>query len=64
MCEQSEMESRDLSSTKTYKKQKNNFGFKSIKNAEPVAEMKDFEDKLYDLVKDIKFEDVPNNFQT
>ena len=26
--------------------------------------MKDFEDKLYDLAKNIKFKDVTNSFQT
>ena len=29
-----------------------------------MPELKYFEDKLYDLVKNIKFEDVPNSFQT
>ena len=43
---------------KPAKKKKENFGFKSIKSAEPVAEMKDFEDKIYDLVKNVKFEAV------
>ena len=48
---------------KPTKKQKEKFGFKSTKNAEPVAELKDLEDKLYDLAKNIKFKDASSSFQ-
>ena len=49
---------------KPVKKRKETFGFKSIRSAEPVAELKEFEDKLFDLTKNIKFRKVPNNFQS
>ena len=48
---------------KHVKNKKVRFGFKSIKSAEPIAEMKDFEDKLFELTKNIKFEEVHNSFQ-
>ena len=49
---------------KPVRNKKETFGFKSTKSAEPVAELKDFEDKLFDLTKNIKFEEVPNEFQS
>ena len=48
---------------KPYHNSKENYGFKSLKNAGPVPELKEFEDKLYDLTKNIKFKEVPNSFQ-
>ena len=42
---------------------KENYDFKSLKNCGPIVEMKEFEDKLYDMTKNIKFKTVPNTFQ-
>ena len=44
--------------------QKETFGFNSTKPAPHVAELKDFENELFDLTKNIKFKDFNNNFQT
>ena len=44
-----------------YNKSKENYDFKSLKNA-AVAELNEFEDKLYDLVKNIQFKEAPNSF--
>ena len=49
---------------KPTKKKKERFGFKSLKNDEPIAELKDFEDKIFELTKGIKFEEVPNSFKS
>ena len=48
--------------TQTNKKE--NFGFKSLAPAPFVKELKQFEDGLINLVKDITFENRHNNFQT
>jgi hypothetical protein len=42
---------------------KETFGLKSTKRAEPVPEMKEFEEKLNDIVKNVKFWDKSNSFQ-
>ena len=44
-------------------KPKEKYGFKSLINAGPIAEMKEFEDKLYDLTRSIEFKEVPNSFK-
>ena len=44
-------------------KQKQNYGFKSTAAAPFVTQMKFFEDKLADLVKNVKFNRKPNKFQ-
>ena len=51
-----------LSSSKPQDK-KETFGLKSSNRCEPIAEMKEFEDKLQDMVKTVKFRDVSNSFQ-
>ena len=47
---------------KPFTTSKENYGFKSLKNAAPVPELKEFEGKLYDLVKNVQFKEVPNSF--
>ena len=43
-------------------KPKQTFGFKSTAPAPAVSELKDFEDALFNLVKNIKFGRRPNHF--
>ena len=44
--------------------EKETFGFKSTKMAPPVPELEEFESKLFDLAKEVKFRDQPkSNFQ-
>ena len=42
---------------------KQTFGLKSTKRCEAVPELKEFEDKLFENVKNIKFKKVSNSFQ-
>ena len=42
---------------------KENFGFKSTAPAPKLQELKGFEEGLIDLVKSIKFQEKPNEFQ-
>lgn len=43
---------------------KSTYGFKSLKHPKPVPEMKHFEEKLYEMVKNIEFREVTTPFQT
>ena len=45
-------------------KQKQTFGFKSTERAPPIREMAAFEEEFFDLIRNIEFRYVPNNFQT
>ena len=49
---------------KNANKPKETFGFKSVNNAEPVPELKEFEEKLYEITKNVEFKDAPNKLQT
>ena len=42
---------------------KQTYGLKSTKRCEPVPELQELEEKLYDMVKNIKFKEVSNRFQ-
>ena len=42
---------------------KQTFGLKSTNRCEPVQELKEFEDKLFDMVKNVEFKNVSNSFQ-
>ena len=46
-----------------YSQKKETFGFKSNAVPDPVTELKPFEDDLVDMVKNIEFRNVNNNFQ-
>ena len=52
-----------LNPTQTNNK-KETFGFPSTKPAPYVPELTDFESKMYDLTKNIKFKNYSNSFQT
>ena len=43
--------------------QKENYDFKSINPAPPIKDLKNFEDKFVNLVRNIKFRRQPNQFQ-
>ena len=51
-----------LRKPKTVKKE--TFGFKSLAHPKPVPEMKEFEEKLFDMVNNIEYKNVSNPFQT
>ena len=44
------------------KTQKENFGFKTLKSAPKVKELQKLEDRLYDIVRNVKFKKYSNAF--
>ena len=45
------------------KSSKNNFGFKSTKIPPPIPQLKHFEEDLIDMVKNVEFKQITNQFQ-